>query len=271
MKGISVREVTNENVDDLCRICVPPEKRTDHIFMTGIELKREWALGMLERWGTCAKLAYRGSTPVGMIQYYPVPEQGVVRIHCIYVPEEENWRKGIGTRLLSSLIEDVGEPKGWFGNEPAVALVTKTFPGEKPGQYPARLFFRRKGFVQVGDDPDLLYYPLRPGFVYQPPEARAPAYIPQAEDKDRAVFIYGPSPCPFAYVFLKRAEQVVREVAPHLSVRWINATEEPDEVRKRGGVTGCIVNAVPIRSLVLDEGRFRAEVLEALKGGRSSG
>ena len=105
MKGISVREVTNENVDELCRICVPPEKRTDHIFMTGMELKRKWALEMLERWGTCAKLAYRGSTPVGMIQYWPVPEQRVVRIHCIYVPEEENWGKGIGTRLLSSLIE----------------------------------------------------------------------------------------------------------------------------------------------------------------------
>ena len=41
MKGISVREVTNENVDELCRICVPPEKRTDHIFMTGMELKKK--------------------------------------------------------------------------------------------------------------------------------------------------------------------------------------------------------------------------------------
>jgi len=73
----------------------------------------------------------------------------------------------------------------------------------------------------VGDDPDLLYYPLRPGFVYRPPEAR------------------------------------------------IDASTEPEEVRKRGGVTGCIVNAVPIRSPVLDEGRFRADVLEALKGGEA--
>ena len=121
----------------------------------------------------------------------------------------------------------------------------------------------------MGDDPDLLYYPLRPGFVYRPPEARGPAYIPQAEDKDRAVFIYGPAPCPFAYVFLKRAEQVVRKVAPWLPVRWIDASTEPEEVRKRGGVTGCIVNAVPIRSPVLDEGRFRADVLEALKGGEA--
>ena len=55
-----------------------------------MELKRAWALGMLEKWGACAKLAYRESAPVGVIQYYPVPEQGVVRIHCIYVPEEEN-------------------------------------------------------------------------------------------------------------------------------------------------------------------------------------
>ena len=81
MKGISVREVTNENVDELCRICVPPEKQMDPIFMTGMEPKREWALGMLERWSTCAKLAYRGSTLVGMIQYWPVPEQRVIAPH----------------------------------------------------------------------------------------------------------------------------------------------------------------------------------------------
>ena len=239
MKGISVREVTNENVDELCRICVPPEKRTDPIFMTGMELKREWALGMLERWGTCAKLAYRGSTPVGMIQYWPVPEQRVVRIHCIYVPEEGNWRKGIGTQLLSSLIEDVGEPKEWFGNEPAVALVTKMFPGEKLGQYPARLFFRRKGFRQVGDDPDLLYYPLRSGFVYRPRQERGSSYVPQEEDRGKTVFIYGPSPCPYAYVFLKRAERIVREMAPWISIRWIDATAEPEEVEKRAGSGGA--------------------------------
>jgi len=69
---------------------VPPEKRIDPVYVTGMELKRAWALGMLEKWGACAKLAYRESAPVGVIQYYPVPEQGVVRIHCIYVPEEEN-------------------------------------------------------------------------------------------------------------------------------------------------------------------------------------
>ncbi len=265
MEEISVREVTRGNVDDLCRICVPSEKREDPVYVTGMELKRVWALGMLEKWGTCAMLAYRGSIPVGMIQYYPVPEQGIVRIHCIYVPEEGNWRKGIGTRLLSGLMKDVRGAKDWFGGEPPAALVTRTFPGEAPGQYPARLFFRRRGFVQVGDDPDLLYYPLRPGFVYRPPKELGPEYIPQPEDRGRAVFIYGPAPCPFAYVFMKRAERAVMEVAPWLPVQWIDASAEPDEMRKRGGVTGCIVNAVPIRSLVLDEGRFRREVLEALK------
>jgi|Deesub1362B_J571_1020462.scaffolds.fasta_scaffold00159_8 GNAT superfamily N-acetyltransferase len=265
MDGISVREVTHENVDDLCRICVPPEKVTDPVFVTGVELKKEWAIGMLERWGTCAKLAYRGSTPVGMIQYWPVPEQRVIRIHCIYVPEEENWGKGIGTWLLSSLIGDVREPKDWFGGERPVALVTKTFPGESPGQYPARLFFRKKGFMQVGDDPDFLYYPLRPDFVYRPPED-GPEYISQEEDRGRAVFIYGPAPCPFAYVFLKRAERVVREVAPWLPVRWISAFTEPHEVEKRGGVRGCIVNARLIRSIPLDKPRFRQEVLRALEG-----
>jgi GNAT superfamily N-acetyltransferase len=264
MEEIRVKEVGYENIDKLCRICIPPEKQKDPIFITGMELKKEWALGMLQKWGSFAKLAYRGSTAVGMIQYWPVPEQRVVYIRCIYVPERENWRRGIGTQLLSSLMEDARKPKAWFGGKPAAALVTKTFPGEKPGQYPARLFFKKKGFKQVGEDPDLLYCPLQPGFIYRPTEERETKYIPQEEDKGKAVFIYGPSSCPFGYVFLKRAEQAMKEVAPQMPIRWINMSKEPDEVRKRGNVKGCFVNAVPIKAPIFDEERFKEEVLKAL-------
>lgn len=44
---------------------------------------------MLQKWGSFAKLAYDGSDPVGLIQYESVPREGVVYIHCIYVPEKE--------------------------------------------------------------------------------------------------------------------------------------------------------------------------------------
>jgi GNAT superfamily N-acetyltransferase len=264
MDEIKVRDLSAANVEDLCRICVPIARRDDPAYVTGMELKRRWAVDMLQKWGACAKLAYIGPEAVGLIQYEPIPEERVIHIHCLYVPEQEYWRKGIATRLLSSLVEETKAPKVWFGNRPAMALVTRTFSGEKPGQYPARRFFVGMGFQQVGEDPDFLYAPLEPGFAYQSTAKKAVEYVPEAEDQGRATIIYGPSFCPFAYVFLKKAEQTIQEVAPGLSVRWIDRSKEPEEVKRRGNFEGCVVNARPIRSFVLDKESFQREVAEAL-------
>jgi hypothetical protein len=57
MDEIKVRDLSAENVEDLCRICVPIVKRDDPAYVTGMELKRQWAVDMLHRWGACAKLA----------------------------------------------------------------------------------------------------------------------------------------------------------------------------------------------------------------------
>lgn len=263
MEEVRISEVTAENVEDLCRVCIPPERIADPAFTKGREEKRKWAQEMLRMWGGCAKLAYVGSTPVGLIQYKPVPRERVVYIHCIFVHEKEHWRKGIGKRLLANLIEDMRRPRAWFDGQPALALVTKTFPGELPDQYPARQFFKGKGFQQVGEDPDYLYYPLEEGFVYPPGQEEEACYIPQGEDRGKAVIIYGPSFCPFAYVFLVKAAQVVKEIIPGIPVRWISRSGEPGEVEKRGGFEGCVVNARPIKSFVLDREAFQREVVEA--------
>ncbi len=265
MEEISIRDVSDGNINDLCRICIPPERRDDPIFLTGMEQKRKWAAEMLQVWGSFAKLAYMESTVAGLIQYEPVLAEGVVKIYCVYVPAKEHWQKGIATGLLSGLVEDMKGSKDWFGNEPALALVTKTFPGEKPGQYPACLFFKKFGFKQVGADPNFLYYPLKEGFAYRPARRKEAEYIPQEQDKGKALIIHGPSFCPFSYAFLKKAEQAVKEAAPEISVRWIDKSKEPEEFENRGKVEGCFVNAKPIKAFVLDRDNFRKEVRGALE------
>jgi hypothetical protein len=80
------------------------------------------------------------------------------------------------------------------------------------------------------------------------------------------VIIYGPSFCLFSYVFLKKAERAIKEVAPKIPIRWIDKSKEPEEVRKRGDVEGCFVNARSIKSSVLDKENFRKEVIRALEG-----
>jgi hypothetical protein len=182
-----------------------------------------------------------------MIQYRPLPEERVVSIDCIFVPVQSCWGKGAATRLLGSLIEDVQKPMSWFSNRRPLALVTKTFPGQEPGQHTAREFFDRKGFRQVGKHPDHLYYPLKTGFVYKPVARKRVRYVPQDEDKRKVVIVCGPDWCTCTYpCFLKRMERHITEIYPEVPIRWLDSSEEPKEVRKRNVAVGhCIANASP--------------------------
>jgi len=267
MDEISVKNVTERNVDDLCWVCVSPDLRDDPDWIRGAADKKKWAAEMLPKWGPFAKVAYQNGSPAGMIQYRPLPEERVVQIDCVYVQAASCWRKGIGSRLLSSLLEDVKKLMSWFDNRRPLALVTTTFPGGDPGQHTAREFFMRKGFRQIGEDADHLYYPLKAGFVYRPVEKKKVAYIPQDEDKGKVVIISGPDFCPATYpFFLKRMERYIREIDLNVAIRWIDSSQEPEEVRKRNIAVGtCVVNAKPINSFVLDEDNFQKEVRAALK------
>lgn len=259
MDEINVKDDTKQNMEDLCWVCVSPEMRDD----------RDWTKGVADKkkWGSFAKVAYQNGNPAGMIQYRPVPEERIVHIDCIYVPVHNWLRKGTATRLLRGLMEDVKKPMSWFDNRRPLALVTKTFPSEAPGQYTAREFFTTKGFRRIEEDPDHLYYPLKAGFVYLPVEKREVRYIPQDEDKGKVVIVCGPDWCPATYpFFLKRMERYIREICPEVPIRWIDSSEEPKEVRKRNvGVGDCIVNAILMKSYVLDKDNFRKEVKAALK------
>jgi GNAT superfamily N-acetyltransferase len=267
MDEISVKNVTERNVDDLCWVCVSPDIRDDPDWIRGAADKKKWAAEMLPKWGPFAKVAYQNGSPAGMIQYHPLPEERVVQIDCVYVQAASCWRKGIGSRLLSSLLEDVKKLMSWFDNRRPLALVTTTFPGGDPGQYTAREFFSRKGFRQIGEDPDYLYYPLQPGFVYRPVEKKKVAYIPQDEDKGEVVFVCGPDWCPATYpYFLRRTERHIRKMYPRVPIRWIDSSKESEEVSKRNVSVGdCIVNARLMPSYILDKDGFEKEVKAALK------
>lgn len=264
MNSITIKDVSQEDLEDFLGFCIPPGRRAEPAFIKGIEARKAWALEMLSKYGSFAKLAYAGSTPVGIMEYESVPAERIARIHCVFVPQKSHWHKGAAKALLSSLIQDMQNPKSWFGDQPPRALVTRTFPGGAPDQYTSREFFTKSGFRQVGDDPDFLYYPIQERFVYQP-RATQPVYIPQEEDRGKALIIHGPSPCPFSYGFLLKTEEAIKKIAPDLPIRWIDKTDEPEEAVKRGNFTGCIVNAVPIKSFVLYTEGFEKEVLEALE------
>jgi GNAT superfamily N-acetyltransferase len=267
MGKINVKDVTNENLEDLCWVCVFPCLRDDPDWVRGVEDKKKWAAQMFHELGSFAKVAYDNGNLVGMIQYRPLHEERIVSIDCIYVPVRSYWGKGIGSRLLGSLMEDVQKPMSWFDNGRPLALVTMTFRGGAPEQYTAREFFARKGFRQIGEDPDHLYYPLRRGFVYGPVGKKEIRCVPQEEDRGKAVIISGPDYCPATYpYFLQRMEKYIREINAEVPIKWIDSSQEPEELKNRNVSVGtCIVNARLIKSCVLDKDNFQKEVQTALK------
>jgi len=54
----------------------------------------------LQKWGLFAKMAYQDNISIGLIQYKPIPEERIVYIDCIFVPEKDCWQKGIATQLF---------------------------------------------------------------------------------------------------------------------------------------------------------------------------
>ncbi len=262
MNEFDIIEVTEDLIEDLCRVCIPADRLDDPDWMRGVLEKKRWALGMLNRWGSLAKVAYKDGTPVGLIQYRPIPHEQTVNINCIYVPHGGGAVKGTASRLLSRLMDDVTRPMNWFDERPPLALVTNSFEGGEPGQLTAREFFKRKGFRQVADDPDHMYYPLKRGFVYAPVEKKAAGYIPQDEDRGKVLLVCGPNGCPATYPFLlKRMEKYIREICPEVPIRWLDSSEEPEELRRRNARVGdCIANAGIVKSYVLDKASFQEEV-----------
>ena len=260
MGRLKITDVNMENARDLISLCIPPDKKDDPLFIKGMNAKKKWATRALEMYGSIAKLAYLNSRPVGLIQYRPDTEKRLVEISCIFVPEKEHHRKGIGKSLLEALIEDVKKPKPVFINEIPLALITYAF--EVPGWYPQHEFYQRMGFKRVKeDDPFLLYYPLKKGYVHVPKEER---FIPQEEDKGKALIIFSPS-CPWSMYFSEKIKESVREVAPNIPVRMIDMFWEPEEVKKRGKPPSCVVNGKPIETFFMDKENFHEEVKKALE------
>ncbi len=262
-----IKDITEGNIEDLCQVCVPPAKKEQPDWVKGAGEKKKWAVQMLQKWGSFAKVAYADGIPVGMIQYRPIPGERIISIDCIYVSRDKYWHKGAATQLFSSLMEDLKKTLICFDNKRALALVTKTFPREDPGQYSAYNFFKGKGFKQVGEEQDYLYFPLEAGFTYQPIRKEEVEYVPQEEDRGRVLLICGPTGCPGTYPhFLKRMERYIKEVDSKVPIHWLDSSKDLEELKKRHITTGdCIVNATYIKSFVLDKENFQKEVRVALE------
>jgi GNAT superfamily N-acetyltransferase len=123
----------------------------------GIKLKRQWLREMLEKYGSCAKIAYYNGKPVAQILYYPEEadvtkvskRKDVLMIDCIYNPMPEAQKLGIGTSLLRSLTQDAKQRKTYLGNRPCKFILAKAFnTGEL---LPMPEFYKKNGFLPTSE------------------------------------------------------------------------------------------------------------------------
>ena len=150
-RRIEIHDVTPENLDDIIYVC-SKDKMNDPVHREGIRVKKEWLKNMLSLCGSVGKVAYLNGKPVGQILYYPhcfdpyyrgLNGEGLI-IACIYCPFTWAQRRGIGTRLLDSVIQ-YAKSLRTYDFVIANAFDTREF-------LPMPKFYVKKGF-----EPCLLY------------------------------------------------------------------------------------------------------------------
>lgn len=250
----TIKDATEDEIGDVITLCIPPDNH-DPLLIKGVQTKKKWAQSVLDVYGSFARIAYKGSTPVGMIQYRPDIDENTLEITCIFVPDRQNHNKGIGTALLNDLLNDVKTPNPSFDMPPR-AVVTYAF--EVPGFFPQHAFYQKKGFTNVEGDPYLMYYPLQKGFIHT-----KKVFTPQEEDRGNILIFFDPS-CPFCVSFYEKLVTSIKEITD-TPIRLINTYEDSKEVKKRGTAPYCVVNTVPILSFVTEKEKFQEEVRKALK------
>jgi len=133
---VTIKDVTSQNLNDIpgyCKQCLYWEYPEDFERLKNTkdtseiakltEKKKKWFLQTLKEFGTCGKIVYHKNVPIGYAQYCPsifLPQtgdygyknvgtiqEGVVFLSCLIVIGEKMRNKGVGTKLLESIIEDL--------------------------------------------------------------------------------------------------------------------------------------------------------------------
>jgi len=173
---VEIRDLGNENIDDLVNICVSQSgiSHAETLKEGGLR-KKMWIEKALEAFGSCAKIAYVKGEPIGFVEFYPIQMFPVLRhlvrdrktvlVTCVFVGgkrtkglQREYQGQGIGSKLIQALIKDLRQRRiPYFNNEKAEEIAIGSwcshtgFPENLPR---LRKFFFKNGFAEAPEFPD---------------------------------------------------------------------------------------------------------------------
>ena len=267
-----IEDISEKNYEDVFSICSNNRvfaPMDDPILDKGREIKRNWILEVLEKYGSCTKIAYLDNTPVAQILFYPEeiipfnhqPRKDVIHLQCIFNPYTKAQRKGVGDALMKSLIEDCHKGIGCLGGRPCSFIVTKTFPHE--GDLPLDMFYSKYGFKHGNQE---MYLEVTKEYV--PREILENRRLP--DDYGKAINFYNPT-CEWGYFYAVKVKELLNEMEPNLSVRILSLWEQPEEYiirsHKQQIAARTFINTEEPNPFLfwIDKNAFRREAEKALK------
>lgn len=164
---IEVVDLTEENLRDApeweshpfsCKYCIWwefPDQCTDPIGEKKedvMQKKVRWLQGTNKIFGNCGKMVYVNGKPVGYAQYAPPklllhsaeyqsrsPSDDAALISCLFIPQKEFRRLGLGRQLLQNIIDDLRKR----GMRAVETFARKGKPDNPSGPV---VFYLRSGF-----------------------------------------------------------------------------------------------------------------------------
>jgi GNAT superfamily N-acetyltransferase len=140
---------------ELPQECIDPAREDKKDMM---RRKSEWLRRVRNEWGNCGKMVYADGKCIAYAQYAPSrylprsvdydsgpPSDDAVLISCLFIPEKQFRRLGIGNQLLHSIIDELKE-----GHQEAVETFARKGSSDNPSG-PVE-FYLANGFHIYKDD-----------------------------------------------------------------------------------------------------------------------
>lgn len=173
---IEIADLTEDNLRDApewdsspysCKYCIYWEFLEECADLSekkeNLQKKSGWLQNVNRVFGACGKIVYVDGTPVGYTQYAPPallpgsahypsgpPDKDAVLISCLFIPQKKYRHMGLGSQLLSNIINDLRKK----GVKAVETFARKGNPNNPSG--PAE-FYIKNGFAIHKDDTE---YPL---------------------------------------------------------------------------------------------------------------